>query len=553
MANLLATVGGLEKLRQVACFLAKERMSFRLKRSFFLAYDAWKSTGHFDMSVLLDSLNPLNQDEIDSIGDLANDLACTSIATTSEMTIYVDSVAGSDLTGDGSSSQPYASLGFLDYPSWPLIINHPVRVVIVHDLVAGDISLNPIFGPNGSLAFIGAGDPIVKTTSLGDGPFQATLIGGLNGVGYLLQYTGLPFGADEMYGYFVRTKPAPDSVTPNHAVQMHHHSNTFPGTFVRDAFPMSSNDWIDFVRPPVTITLNSLNLEARGPAWEDTDLGSRLAFFNLNLDVSASTRDNRLIRLKSTCDTIMSFCRVIYGGSQTNIFEIWSDLNRYACIDAGAAALCNSMIENIDGDNVSATNAGLLFVNTGFMPVSFALTEMRICAGQHICCVDSRASIAAYNSFGRITKCAISLLSGHQGASGHLRESLVAACSGSVLSGAIVLEQAGLFHLSDLYLYGGGGKNILAIKFGDARISDCEVQSATSFSGYGIEYFGIGRVLFTDDPVAANWVGAGGQIFYDAAVAGLASLPAINSATTELDAATPPASGDVLGGVVTYI
>lgn len=553
-SNLMNTDAGRFAMREAVCYLTRRRMARFFKGRFGVeAYRVLSNPGTMlDVSEVLGEFNEQLDDEVLGFYGILGQIGCLP-ESIQETTIYVDSVNGSDTDGTGSEDEPWQSLWFL--PLLPQVINHPYRIVFLNDLIAGDVNVTPTFGPNGSLAFVGQGDPVALNTSLGTGPFTATTVTSLNGVAYLLQYTGLPFGADEMYGYFVRTQPG--STTENHAVQMHHHSGTFPGTFIRDAFAMSSNDEIDFVRPPITILLNSLNLEARGPSFEESNTASRLAFFNLNLDVSASSRQTRLIRLRSNCDAIMSFCRIIASGTQNDILEVWSDINHYKFVDSTAVTLCNSSIENMNEDDVTpTTNAGLLIVNTDFPTGMFGIREVRICAGQNISCLDSRAAIEAYNSFGRLKRCAISQFGGYQGSAGMLLDVLVAACNPSLSSASIVLDNTSTIKLWNLYLYGGGGENILAIWFGDTEISNCEVQSATSFTGYGIVYHGIGRVLFGMDPSTNNWLGVKGQIYYNAcgvSPAGDAPLPAANSATTELDATTPPASGDVLGGVVTFI
>ena len=162
MADLLASQTGLETLNRIACFLGRRRMSRNLVRSFYIAFHEWQQSGYFNKTTLLNDLNELTQDELVDLNTLLGELGCYE-STQEVMTIYVDPTNGSDVSGDGSATYPYASLSFLD--TFPREIDHNVRVMLLSDLDMGvdPLNLNFTVGPNGCFSLIGRAAPTTVT------------------------------------------------------------------------------------------------------------------------------------------------------------------------------------------------------------------------------------------------------------------------------------------------------------------------------------------------------------------------------------------------------
>jgi len=400
MANLLATQAGIDTLNRIACFLGRRRMSRNLKRSFYIAFDAWKTSGYFDKSVLLNQLNELTQDELVDLNTLLGELGCLE-ATLSAMTIYVDPVNGSDVSGDGSSSHPYASLYFIG--NLPRTINHNVRVMLLNDLDMGTDALNLNFtiGPNGCFSLIGRSAPTPVTTSAGPGPFTvtgATSYGtaSISDYGHVLTFADT-WGVDELYGKWIKYESGSNQ---GQAYQIH--KNNANDIYIRGgcfANPAIGNT-VSIIEPAITLSCQRINLECTGPendyavisASQGLD-SSRLNLMNLKIDLRGTYTEYSHFVLKSSVKTQVSFVDLITNNLMENAIVLKSNVNQYPSSDIDISIYTLSSISNIDCLATAASACGILLYNVDFLPPDFTLNSLVIDGADTVRCIDTRGLV----------------------------------------------------------------------------------------------------------------------------------------------------------------
>jgi hypothetical protein len=512
--GLLDTQNGRDIMQNlVSCYLAKRRMSRRFKRSFWIAFNEWKQSGEFSLETLLNDLNPTDQTEITQLSQLLVQLGCSTIGDPYNGGIYnVNSVTGSDETGDGSVERPFASLAFLTGPNFPKVLDYKTVIAISGDVTADELLFHQEIGPNGSLSLVGAGDPNTVTTSQGAGPFTLT---GVTQVGTPVSCNNLAvadvFASNELYGKWLlfQTGDCAGQAIPIHRNDP---SNIFTRAGL-DGTP-SIGDTFIVVQPASSITCPKWDLQVRGGTFGLTTTGqARFNIMNLNLDIRSATFKHDNFRLRNTVSTSLSFVSILSGADQYGHIQLESDLNACPPYDttaylAGASGVINQ------NKPAGADNAGLLvWRESGW---GFGYDEIQVRRADAIRSVDCRGRLTIKESIGQLNTIAIGTCKWDNGASGALYISYV---SGDVSGPAIELLHAGSIRTEQCYLEAG----LDAFKVCQGMLIVNGNDHGT-FTGYGFRFCqGLGYVVTSQDP--ASWVGTTGAIYFAGGV-GTTAFPA---------------------------
>lgn len=523
MANLLLTALGQRTLRKAACWLAANRAARPFHRSFYLTWDAWKSSGSFDFSAMLDSLNPTVQDDLLSFGMLLEELGCGSDETFEDENIYVDGTNGSDTSGDGSSTRPYQTMAFSR--DLPFKINHKTNILIMNNVTEnGALIFDHHFGENGCLNIIGVGAPTTVNTSIGMGPFALTGVVAYNApntAGFELQ-TGLGWAADELYGYhilFISGGFAGQAcaILGNDAAGNIYTRHFYTGS------PAAGNQFL-IVRPSNTLSCPAWDLNCKGlPSLSVFKQQARFGIYNLELAIGGGALwQQRVFNVRNECHTIISFVRV----GHTNldyVTSIDSPLNQDLNFDtANIFTLSGSGLSNLEGPTLSnGGNCGMLLYNSGWPPVDYGRVEAQIgnCVtdpNRDIHGVTGRGKWYLVGQYGTLTKCAAGQMVSIYGANGRPTRCLYWG-DGTYC----FLQESGGNQLH--FAYFKSGVNAIQIENGDLVLKGCTAGGAAAFTGHGIDFTGVGRVLTTTSP--ATITGAVGDLNFP--VLGTVAHPAV--------------------------
>lgn len=538
MANLLSTQSGREFLYKMACFLGRERMSRNLRRTFYQAFKAWENTANFSLTNFLGSLNPIVQDEIESLGNLLGAIGCFDGTTSTDMNIFVNGSTGSDLTGDGSAAFPYQSLAFLSSGHFPHFINHNVRILITGTVTAPALHLEQEIGPAGCLSLIGVGAPTIFDTSVGSGPFSLT---GMTAYGspvaaYKFDFAET-FTVEELYGKWIRFETGAVGIRGN-VLQCHENeANAIWTRFGYTGTPATGNT-ISIVEPAATIILPALDLQCSGPTYRDNGYrAARVNLMNVNIDIRGSVNKYNQVRIRNSCHTNVSFVTLIAEAGQSGYCVLESPLNQYKSWDPDVVTYSGTGITNQDVYYSVSTNSGFLLYNTDWPPVSFTPEECRILPGaQDIAGIDSRGRVIASNYFGAIHMSSIGYIQIIEGGSGVLQQCLL---SGRTTEATVYMLQGNFLELNINYFK--GGKSCIKVRNGDLWLSTNSAGGITEFTDYGLEFSpGQARVFCATDPTPL--IGNTGQILFSNAVGAPVVWPTAGTIKT-----------DALGNSVSYI
>lgn len=533
MTNLLSTDTGRQTLNRIACFLGRSRMSKALERTFYRAFDAWRTaeqltpgSGYFSIETLLGELNEVSQDEIAFINTLLGRMGCIDGQTVAEMTIYVDPTNGSDVEGDGSSSQPYASLDFLKHSSFPKFINHPVRILLLGDFETDLLTFNQVLGKDGSISIMGVGAPTVLTTSAGAGPFTLTGSTGYVTPAAAFKFTVADtFGVDELYGKWIRfeTGDCAGQVLPVH-------SNTANDLWTRYGWTTlpSIGDTFRIVEPARTIQAQTWNLECQGPknVNDPNEEASRFNLYNLKIDIrGAFNKENQFVA-RNSVTTQLSFVTLIYDNTDYSFCRLECDINQNKSYDTSGAALAASGISNLDAGILgTGTNCGLLLYRTDGISVGFVEFRIQGAANQ-IAAIDARGLCQVATRMDQLTRCGLGIVQSYYGASCGFYLNLLTGYAGS---SSIDLYSAGPWHVDVCYFEAGG--NMFRIKFGQLRVVVGNIVKGGTFTGHGFRFDeGAGAVVVNADPAAL--VGTGGAIHFNGGV-GTVAFPIADAMQTD--------------------
>jgi hypothetical protein len=526
MANLLASEAGLQTLNRVACYLARRRMGRHLHRAFMIAFDEYKETGHFSFETMLNDLNSLNQDEIAEIDYLAGLLGCHDQLWADQI-IHVDAVNGDDVTGDGSSDQPYASFAFT--ASLPRYIFRNIVILIHGDISIEAMNWDQTIGYLGSITISGYGGPSVVTTSQGAGPFTLTSVAeqGAPPAGYILGCADT-FGADELYGKWIRMKTG---LSANVILPIHKNDATSK-LHIRHGFGTtpSIGDTFEIVEPPTTVTCQTWNLECKGPKniLDANSESARFALWNMNIDLTGAYNEGNQFVCRNSCRSLLSFVSLQYEAGMSNFAKLESDLNENRNYSPAAYTYANTGITNLDnGTGGNRTSCGLALVKQGAVP-TVGVTELYIQgAARRISAIDCRGLVSVRARMDILEASAFSVVELADMSSGQFWLNYV---SGYAASSSFYMVYAGLWTLGECWFEEGG--EIVGATFGTLHIADpTSLTISGTFTNVGF-IFGRGNahVVVNADP--ATLTGTLGNIWFAGGV-GVTAFPAADAMATD--------------------
>jgi hypothetical protein len=356
MSDLLNTATGRAAILTAQRFLLQRRISRHFKRNLVIDYNQWLSGNDFTLDTLLGDLNKAHDPEILNLYSLLGMVGGLP-ASIANNTIYVDPATGSDITGTGAASKPYASLWFLD--TLPRKINHTYKIMLVSSAsILDDVVLDFNFGPNGSLSFIGVGAPTVVA-----GPFTVSTTGviGAN-VGRFIQMT-TPIGADPSNNFVMATSGAENgNVQAIHSLAAADTIAVLEGALSL----LAPADTMNIVRPTVKLSVRNLVCSCRNDdSYADNiNDGARINFVNLQVEItdSGNTKVQALL-VNNTCAQSMTFVQLIPPTSGTAVIK--SDLNTQNPHDAAVESYSASGVNNIVDTSTSPTPAGMTIQDIG--------------------------------------------------------------------------------------------------------------------------------------------------------------------------------------------
>jgi hypothetical protein len=356
MSDLLNTATGRAAILTAQRFLLERRISRHFKRNLVIDYNQWLSGDDFTLETLLGDLNKAHDPEILNLYSLLG-MVNGLPASIANNTIYVNPATGSDITGTGAASKPYASLWFLDM--LPRKINHSYKIMLVSSAsILDDVVLDFNFGPNGSLSFIGVGAPTVVA-----GPFTVSTTGliGAN-VGRFIQMT-TPIGADPSNNFVMATSGAANgNVQAIHSLAAADTIAVLEGALSS----IAPADTMNIVRPTVKLSVRNLVCSCRNDdSYADNiNDGSRINFVNLQVEItdSGNTKVQALL-VNNTCAQSMTFVQLIPPTSGTAVIK--SDLNTQNPHDGTVESDSASGVNNIVHTSTNPTPAGMTIQDIG--------------------------------------------------------------------------------------------------------------------------------------------------------------------------------------------
>jgi hypothetical protein len=356
MSDLLLTEAGRSAILTAQRFLLQRRLSKYFKRNLVIDYNQWLATGEFTLSTLLGQLNKARDPEILNLFNLLGMVGGLP-ASVSDMSIYVNPVTGSDITGTGTASNPYASLWFIG--TLPKRIDHSYRILLSSSIAPNsDMILDFDFGPFGSLSFIGVGAPTTVA-----GPFTVATTGNIGAnAGRFVQATA-PIGADPSNNFVMMTS----GVDINKVAGIHSLAAADTISVLEGALSsIAPGDTMNIVRPTVKLTVRNLICccHNRAAYASDVNNGSRLNFVNLQVEItnSANTELNCLV-IDNTCSQSMSFVQLIPPDAGNALIR--SNLNDQSSKDSALTTLSTSGISNLHPYTTDPTPAGLTIQDIG--------------------------------------------------------------------------------------------------------------------------------------------------------------------------------------------
>jgi hypothetical protein len=534
MANLLLTALGQRTLRKAACWLAANRASYPFHRSFYLAWNDWKTSGNFDFSAMLNNLNPTVQDDLLQFGALLDELGCCSDSTIENLTIYVDE-NGSDTDGDGSSDNPFASFAFVE--NLPHNINHIVNIVITSNVVENNpLIFDHNIGYGGAINIIGQGTPNTVTTSLGAGPFTLTGVTAYNTpntAGFEFTIAGA-FGADELYGTFIKfvTGGFTGFACPIAG-------NDGAGNIYTQHFYTGSpniGDQFIVIRPTHTFSCPAFDLNCKGPPMLSVfKQQTRFGLYNLEIAMGGgATWQERVFNVRNECHTTISLVRI--GHVNLNYpcaldAPINHDLN-YDTANIATLAACG--ITNLEWDSANGGNVGASIYNSVWPPLpDYSKVEVQIgnCVtdpAKNIAGITGRGKWFLLGQYGVLSGCLAGELVSLYGAAGRISRCLLYGDKSHVAAADCFTQESGCNQLHFVYFL--GGTNCISVENGDIVLKGCTAGGAATFTGYGIEFTGSARVLTTTSP--ATITGATNDLLFP--VLGAAVHPAVGNQQADL-------------------
>ena len=393
MSNLLNDSEGRSLIIEAQRHLLRRRLSRFFKRNLVIDYEQWSTgAGEFDLATLLGSLNVAEDDELrdlyrllGSIGGLTESL--------SSVQVWVDPATGSDITGTGSSSNPYASLWFLSL--LPRRIAHPYYILIQGDVDLDRLDLDFTFaGEHGSVNIIGVGE----YTEVSPGG-TTTAVATLNTTWQEWDLNTAPSAAIRQSFLHIDdgTLPAKNHyASPVNRIDV---ANSRIWTRAHPWFGIAPGLDYHYIRPTNTLTVRSVNINCSGAqdCKTNTDCeGSRVNFVNLIIKLD---NDGDIVRdqmILDGCPIGMFFVQIqtTSGAAIGNyIVQIKTAINKYnpvvdtSIIDGFLGGLT---VNNLwYGGSFNPVCCGVQFANYNSTVYAYTDSIVRYCGGSEAWFVDA--------------------------------------------------------------------------------------------------------------------------------------------------------------------
>jgi len=228
--------------------------------------------------------------------------ACCVDYTTMALIRYV-STTGSDATGDGSSSNPYATVEKA-LNDIPLYVRHECKIFVEGGNYSGGWpeSVARIYEEEGSLAIIGVGAP--QNTS---GPHTITGAISLNLGGIRLTVGAGGLGAvDSLVGQHIVLSAG--SSLPGYAYSIVGNTDTTIDIYISFA-PPANGDVFDVVTPTAHIPVEGcvFRYDSRGLYKDASNDNCRFVMHNIKLDATASPKERDLFTFGSVAEPYSGF------------------------------------------------------------------------------------------------------------------------------------------------------------------------------------------------------------------------------------------------------
>jgi len=228
--------------------------------------------------------------------------ACCVDYTTMALIRYV-STTGSDATGDGSSSNPYATVERA-LEDIPLYVRHTCKIFVEGGNYSGGWpeSVARIYEEEGSLSIVGVGTP--QTTS---GPHTITGVTALGLGGYRLSVGAGGLGAvDSLVGQFILLSAG--SSRPGYAYSIAGNTDTSIDIYISFT-PPANADVFDVVTPTAHIPAEGcvFRYDSRGLYKDASNDNCRFVMHNILLDGTASPKERDLFTFGSVAEPYSGF------------------------------------------------------------------------------------------------------------------------------------------------------------------------------------------------------------------------------------------------------
>lgn len=350
MSNLPNSEAGRRVLKAALKSLAGRRIGKRLRRDFYLTL--LRNIGQYNNDASLETfaqnMNPAHDSELFNAYALAARYGATDRSFTNE-NFYIDPVNGSDTLGNGKdAAHAFASLSFLLDSLPPYIDNH-YRIIILGNINVGNLDIQANFGPNGSLAIIGAAAPAVDS-----GPYLTTaqvLHFGIDRA----SVGGAPWGADTEINKWQRFT---DGAAQNFAAPVF--ANISNRAYCTKNFSGVSmwvaGDSFDLISPVITMTTTGINVVAKGNNVTGgvDDSGGKIGFYNLNIDLTGATDRQYSIMAKGRVN--FSFVRALIDASTPPMYFEEAEVNVYPIEDT--SILTQSLTGLLNLNEIEAGGGG---------------------------------------------------------------------------------------------------------------------------------------------------------------------------------------------------
>lgn len=206
MSNLLNSPAGLTALREATAQVIRKRISRWFVRNTVIGFDNWVLAGkpnflYTDALQVLGSLNVYHDKEILDLLDCLRRIEITSESI--DLAVYIDTVNGDDIDGDGSPTNPFQS-GSRAQELLPEKINSLINIYVNSTAAVPAVFDCATYrlGPQGQIVIQGQNDPTVHDA----GPYAITVktaISALHSYGFWLDVAGAPWLADAHRGRFI--------------------------------------------------------------------------------------------------------------------------------------------------------------------------------------------------------------------------------------------------------------------------------------------------------------------------------------------------------------